>query len=166
MIFDTHLPTSIREVGEGGIVYTVKGSTKILRTIGDEYKSFQINDKVFERPNLTLKSGKKIKFMQPLAKGKIDMYLYIYRSSITMVNDVAKDIPSYYISYFLRKNSSKEESIANETMGTDKSVALLLDNEQVKGDYDYKQYGVLGEKEGVVKGLDLLKMVKDYNAAK
>jgi hypothetical protein len=139
--FDTPLQYTIREVSYGGVIYTIKGTTKILRSIGDEYKSFQIDDKVFERPNLTLKSGKKIDFMQPLAKGKIDMYMYIHFTNTNIDSDgVSHEGAYYYTSYFLRKNSTKEEFIANEGAGTSKVVPI--------------------------KGLDLLKMVNDYNAAK
>ena len=151
----------------GDITYSIKGSTKVETSISDEYKAFQIDDKIFEKPNFTLKSAKKIKFMQPLAKGKIDMYIYIFRSSITMVNSVTKDIPSYYISYFLRKKDTNEEVIANEGAGFSKALALMMDNESIKKDYYvFKQYDILGSKEGAVKGLDLLKMVNDYNASK
>jgi len=167
VMFNSALRYSIKEVCTGSVIYTIKGTTKVLRSIGDQYSSFQIDDKTFERHNLTLKNVRKVKFMPILAKGKIDMYQYIYYSSNMIDSDGVSHEGNYYITYyFLRKNSTKEEIITNDEIGLKEAIPLFFDNEKIKEDYNYKQYNVLGNKEGMVKGIDLLKMVKDYNAAK
>ena len=132
--FDTQIHSSIRAMSHGEVVYTLKGSTKAMTSIGDKYKGFQIGDKIFERVNFTLKAGKKIKFMQPIAKGKIDAYEYIHHTTIEVGDDgKAKEGNFYYVSIFLRNNDTKVEVIANEGAGIAKAVELMKDNEAVMG---------------------------------
>ena len=168
--FDTYIRISIKEIESGAVVYTVKSTSKIKRSVGDEYKGFQIGDKLFERVNFsTLKAAKRIKFMRPLAKGKIDMYEYIWYTNSEIIDGVTKDRDIYKTSYFFKNNITGKEEFSNEDMtaALDVVVDLVKDNENVIKNFKFRQYDVLDEKgEGVVKRIDLLKMVNDYNAAK
>ena len=167
--FDTYIRMSIKEIESGGVVYTIKSTSKIKRSVGDEYKGFQIGDRIFERVNFsTLKAAKRIKFMRPLAKGKIDMYEYIWYTNSEIIDGVTKDRDIYKISYFFKNNITGKEEISNDdmTLAVEGIIELIKDNEKVMKDFKFKQYDVLETKEGVVKRVDLLKMVNDYNAAK
>ena len=166
--FDTYIRTNMKSIGEGYLAYRMNGSNKMIRSIDDKYKGFQIADKNFERVDFsTLKAAKRIKFMQPLAKGKIDMYEYIWFTNSEIVDGVTKDVSIYLITYFFRNNVTGKEVFANEGVGIDKFIEIIKDNEKIVKDFSFRQYDVIEDKEGsTVKKIDLLKMVNDYNAAK
>ena len=168
VVFDVDVRMHIGAVEKGEVNYSVKGSSAVVTSIGDEYKGFQIGEKIFERiAFVKAKVPRKVRFMRVVAKGKIDAYEYIHHTSIEIGDDgKAKEGNFYYVSIFLRNNDTKVEVIANEGAGIAKAVELMKDNEAVMGDYKFRQYDVLETKEGVVKRVDLLKMVNDYNAAK
>jgi hypothetical protein len=170
-IFSLGIFYSIESIQNGkNIEFTPKDAQKSIKITAETHKSIQILDKVFERVDLAVnKDLKKMRFLEPKIKGKINVYVYYYyKATITTEFTKSQIENNFEETYVFEKPSTKQAELANRSngYGKDKTVMLFLDNEQVKGDYDYKQYDVLGDKEGTVKGLDLLKMVKDYNAAK
>jgi hypothetical protein len=170
-IFSVGIFYSIESIQNGkNIEFTPKDAQKAIKITAETHKSIQILDKVFERVDLQVnKDLKKMKFLEPKIKGKINVYVYYYyKATITTESTKSQIESNFDETYVFEKPSTKQAELANRVSGygTDKAVLLFLDNEQVKGDYDYKQYGVLGQKEGVAKGLDLYKMANDYNATK
>jgi hypothetical protein len=170
-IFNKNIFYSIESIQQGkNIEFTPKDAQKAIKITAETHKSIQLLDKIFERVDLSVnKDLKKMKFLEPIAKGKINVYFYYYYKATITTEFTKSQIENNFVdTYVFEKPSTKQAELANRSngYGKDKTVTLFLDNEQVKGDYDYKQYDVLGDKEGTVKGLDLLKMVKDYNAAK
>jgi len=165
VIFDTYIRTSIREIGYGDVVYIEKGGSKIMRSVPKECIGFQINDKLFEKVDFNdVKGGKSLKFMQPLSKGKINLYMYIYYSSSIIENGETKQGNYYYYTYFLRKTATNEGIMIGTASKLNDLQALISDNANVSKKYQDKEYNNAEVKEGVNKNIDLIKMINDYNS--